>query len=148
MEALDEGREIAIGQMSDAEVVGRTGHPAQSVKQMRCNFGIPCFNPRNIPWTREQDAMMGQMSDREVARLTGHTFAAVRTRRIAHGLHDPSSTRNLWTPEEDRWLGRASDQEVCQRLNRTVSGVKSRCKDLKIPAWRTDKIREAGGSAK
>jgi hypothetical protein len=124
-----------FGKMSDEDVARQTGHPYQSVKQTRCKLGIPCFNPRNIPWTREHDALMGQMSDREVARITRHTFAAVRTRRISHGLRDPS-TRPFWTPAEHRWLGTATDQEVARRLNRTVSAVKSRRTVHKIPAWR------------
>jgi hypothetical protein len=101
---------------------------------------IPYLNPKNIPWTPKEDALLGQMSDREVARITGHTFRAVRSRRIARGLRDPS-TRPDWTPEEDRWLGAASDQEVAERLNRTLCAVSSRRNDKKIPKWKTEKVQ-------
>jgi hypothetical protein len=69
--------------MSDAEVARRTGHPAGSVKAVRCKLGIPCFNPRNRPWLPQEDALLGQISDHEVAQRTGHTFAAVRTAFLA-----------------------------------------------------------------
>src|ERR1039458_163346 len=119
--------------MADFAVAQQTGHPVQSVRQLRWALGIACKDPKNRSWTGDEDALLGVLSDQEVAQRLGRTFAAVRARRIHSGKRDPSA-RSLWKPEEDRLLGTASDTEIAKQLNRTCGAVKSRRKQLGIAA--------------
>jgi hypothetical protein len=112
--------------MSDAEVAKQTGHPLLSVKNTRCKFGIPIFNPTRRAWTQEEAQMLVSLSDEEIARRTGRSVGAIRFRRRALGS---------WSPEEEKLLGTGPDDKIAAQLDRSVAAVITRRRMLRLPRY-------------
>lgn len=75
-----------LGARPDQEIAALIGRSPATVKQQRCQRGIPLQHPAHKFWTKKEEKLLGTRRDEEVARLLQRSVSSVKSHRLALGI--------------------------------------------------------------
>jgi hypothetical protein len=93
--------------------------------------GIP-VDPRDRPWTPEEDRLVGTKPDQEVAKLLNRTPEAVIAHRRFKGIKYLNPKLRPWTPSELAKLGKVPDAQIVRRTGRSLKSIQSKRQETGI----------------